>query len=453
MLETLLTLFYFILALFLLVTVHEYGHFLVARYCGVKVLRFSFGFGKVLASWYDKKGTEYAWSLIPLGGYVKMLDEREGHLIQNDRSLAFDNQSVQARMAIVLAGPFFNLLFAFIALWLVLVIGMTSLAPMIGDITPASIAAQAGLTPQHEILSLDGKKTSSWRDVQYALMPLIGTHGNVEITVKPLKGGKIETRHLPLAQWTVEKNNPDILGSLGITPFVPSIPPIIGEVVSGTPAALAGLQTGDLVQSMNGTPISDWLVLVDFVKLHPNAPLELVVNRQGQQKIFVITLSSMMNNSRAEGLLGVRSQRLEWPTNWLRTQREGPMQALHTAFHQTIKLTGTTFLLIGRLAMGQLPLKNLSGPLAIAQGARESSRSGASQYLSFLALISISLGVLNLLPIPMLDGGQFLFFLIEFVTRRPIPQRLKSIGVSVGILLMISMMLIALSNDVSRLIG
>ena len=451
--QVILTLFYFMCALLLLITVHEYGHFLVARCCGVKVLRFSFGFGKVLASWHDKRGTEFAFSLVPLGGYVKMLDEAEGPVPKDQRHRAFNNQSIGARMAIVLAGPLFNFLFAFVALWLVLVIGITSLAPIISDIRPGSLAYRAGLTSKQEILSFDGKKTASWHDVEYALMPLIGTHEPVEISVKPLSGTQVKRLMLPLDHWQLDVKNSDVLGSLGITPFMPSIPPIIGEVVGASPAASAGLQIGDVVTSVNKRHISDWLVLVDIVKHHPSERLLLGITRHGHHKSFFITVGTATNHGRTEGFLGVRSQSLDWPLHWQRTTRESPIQAMETAFKQTIGLTGATFSLIGRLVMGKLPLNSLSGPVGIAQGAGDSARGGLSHYLSFLALLSISLGVLNLLPIPMLDGGQFLYCLIELMIRRPLSDRLKLIGVSVGFMLLLTMMMIALTNDVSRLMG
>lgn len=233
----------------MLITVHEYGHFIVARLCGVKVLRFSFGFGKVLARWHDKQGTEYAWSLFPLGGYVKMLDESEGEVPASERHLAFNNKSVWARIAIVVAGPFFNFLLAFLALWLVLVIGIHSLAPMIEEVKPNSIAAMAGLKAKQEIVMLNDKEIDSWRDFQFALMPLIGSNEAINITVKSLGDGKYTSLVLPLDSWKLDAKNPDPLGSLGIVPFIPTIPPIIGEVVEGSPAGIAGLQPGDIVKN------------------------------------------------------------------------------------------------------------------------------------------------------------------------------------------------------------
>lgn len=449
--NTIVTLLYFILALLLLIVIHEYGHFLVARCCGVKVLRFSFGFGKVLASWQDKRGTEYAWSLIPLGGYVKMLDEAEGEVLESERHLAFNNKSIWARIAIIIAGPLFNFIFAFLALWLVLVIGIKSLAPIIGDVKPSSIAARAGITSQQEIISLSDKKITSWRDFQYALMPLLGSTESVVITVKSLNNQQEQTLILPLNNWHVDAKNPDVLDSLGIIPFTPTVPPIIGDVMDESPAHSAGLQVGDVITAVNDHAVTDWLALVDFVKQRPNQQIKLATTRKGESKVYLIKIASVVNEGRAEGVLGVRSQRIDLPPHWLRLQREAPLQAIATAFDQTIELTGATFKLIGRLVTGKLPIQSISGPVGIAQGAGESARNGLSYYLSFLALVSISLGVLNLLPIPMLDGGQLLYCLVELIRRRPLSEEIKSIGVYLGLFLLVTLMIIALSNDLSRL--
>lgn len=447
------TLFYFFLALLVLITVHEYGHFIVARLCGVKVLRFSFGFGKVLARWHDKKGTEYAWSLFPLGGYVKMLDEAEGEVPENERHLAFNNKSVWARIAIVVAGPLFNFLLAFFALWLVLVIGIQSLAPIVEKVVPNSIAAKSGFEAKQEILSLNNKQIASWRDFQFALMPLLGSDETIDITVKSLVNGRQTSLVLPLNQWKIDPQNPDPLGSLGLVPFIPSIPPVVGEVVVDSPAHKMGLQTGDIVKKMNGKSLEDWLDLVDFVRAHPNQSLTLTILRQGKEYTSTAQIGSKTEGNKQEGFLGVRSQKVDWPPQWLRLQRQGPIEAAGTAFKQTIELTGATFTLIGRFATGKLGLKTISGPVGIAQGAGESARSGLTYYLSFLALVSISLGVLNLLPIPMLDGGHLLYCIVEVIRGKPLSDEIKSLGVYVGLVFLVALMVLALSNDVSRLIG
>lgn len=448
-----LTLFYFFLALLLLITVHEYGHFLVARLCGVKVLRFSFGFGKVLARWHDKRGTEYAWSLFPLGGYVKMLDEAEGEVPVNERHLAFNNKPVWARIAIIVAGPLFNFIFAFVTLWLVLVIGIQSLAPMVAEVKPGSIAALAGFAPKQEILALNNKKIASWRDFQFALMPLLGSDLPVTLSVKSLENGQKKTLILPLANWKLDARKPDPLGSLGITPFIPAIPPVIGEVVDNSPAQTAGLKKDDVIKQLNGKPLDDWLDLVDYVRLHPDEQLTLAISRHGYNETIHLHTGSKVNNGQNEGFVGLRSQIVDWPAQWLRLQRQGPLQAIATAFTQTFELTSATFSLIGRFITGKLALQSISGPVGIAQGAGESARSGLTYYLSFLALVSISLGVLNLLPIPMLDGGHLLYCVIEIICGRPLSDGVKSVGIYLGLVFLMGLMLLALSNDLSRIVN
>ncbi|MFI4918208.1 MAG: RIP metalloprotease RseP [Legionellales bacterium] len=447
------TILYFLLALLLLVTVHEYGHFQVARWCGVKVLRFSFGFGPILARWHDKKGTEYAWSLFPLGGYVKMLDESEDEVATHEKHLAFNNQSVWVRIAIVLAGPLFNFIFAFVALWLVLVIGMQSLAPMIDSVQANSIAAKAGLKAKQEIIGFNGLKINSWHDFQYAMMPLIGSDKTVTLTVKSLVDGQQSNLSLPLSTWKLDDKKPDPLKSLGIEPFIPAIPPVVGAVVPDSPAAKAGLQIGDKLLSVNGLLFDDWLFFVDYVKAHPKTQMILNINRNGSVQRMALLSGSQNNANKVEGFIGIRSQKVDWPQNWLRLEREGPIPAVGKALLQTWQLSKTTVVLMGRLAMGKLGLKNISGPVGIAQEAGESGRSGLVSYLFFLALISISLGVLNLLPIPMLDGGHLLYYVLEIIRRKPVSEGTKAIGVYCGLLLLAILMCVAMTNDLSRLIG
>lgn len=447
------TIFYFILALLLLITIHEFGHFIVARLCGVKVLRFSFGFGKVLTSWTDKRGTEYAWSLFPLGGYVKMLDETEGNVPEELRHKAFNNKSVWARMAIVLAGPFFNFLFAFMALWLMWMIGIKSLAPIIDDVKPGSIMARAGVAGNQEIIALDNKPINSWRDFQYALMPLLGSEYDVPMTVRSLKNHQTNHMLLPLGNWKIDPKSNDALDSLGIIPFVPKIPPIIGSIAENSPAKTADLQKGDRFLSVDSKPISDWLDLVNYVHERPNQSITLEVDRKGVVKKHYLTTGSIIKDGESQGFLGVISQKVDWPKHWLRQQSEKPAAAAEKAFHQTVQLTATTFTLMGRLLIGKLPVQSLSGPVGIAQGAGQSARGGLAYYLSFLALVSISLGALNLLPIPVLDGGHFLYYVIEVIRRKPLSDEVKSTGAYLGIVLLMTLMVIALTNDISRLAG
>jgi regulator of sigma E protease len=443
--------FYFILALFILVTVHEFGHFIVARWCGVKVLRFSFGFGKVLASWRDRRGTEYAWSLIPLGGYVKMLDEEEGEVSPSEKHLAFNQQSVWAKMAIAFAGPLFNFLFAFFAFWLVLVLGIQSLAPMVDRVIPGSIASQSGFKAGEEIVAFNGSPIKSWRAFQYKLISRIGTQDKVQVDVKSMTTGENATRTLDLAGWSFDGKNKDMLLTLGIKPFVPTIPPLVGEVLPDSPASATGLKTGDVILKADGKPIDDWFDLLEWVKNNPAKLSTIVVRRQGVETSLPVKLGMAQKNGHMIGSLGVRSQQTNWPQGWLRIERSSPIAALKGAFQQTVDLTMTSFVFIGRLATGKLSLHGISGPVGIAQGAGDSAKVGFAYYLSFLALISISLGVLNLLPIPILDGGHLFYYLIELIVRRPLSVQFKSIGMYIGFTFLMALMILALTNDIGRI--
>lgn len=447
------TLLYFFLALLLLVTIHEYGHFQVARWCGVKVLRFSFGFGPVLARWRGKKGTEYAFSLVPLGGYVKMLDESEGDVAPEEKHLAFNNQPLWMRVAIVLAGPLFNFMFAFVALWLVLVIGMYSLAPMIDSVRPDSIAFKAGLHAKQEILAVNDTKINSWRDFQYALMPLIGSQEQILLSIKSMADGEESKVTLPLADWHFDDKQPDPLKSLGINPFIPTIPPVLGEVIPDSPGSKAGLKAGDELLSVNAESFKDWMFLVDYVKQHPDTNLTLQLKRKDVVQDITVHTGTQTTEGKTEGFIGVRPAKVDWPAHWLRLEREGPFAAVGMALKQTAQLTQTTVTLMKRLVTGQLGLKNISGPVGIAQGAGDSGRSGIAYYLFFLALVSISLGVLNLLPIPMLDGGHLLYYAIEFIRGKPLSEYARSVGMYLGLMLLTGLMALALTNDISRLVG
>ena len=449
----LLTLFYFFLALFLLVTIHEYGHFLVARLCGVKVLRFSFGFGKPLARWHDKKGTEYVFSILPLGGYIKMLDEAEGVVAEKDRHLAFNNKSVYARMAIVLAGPLFNLMFALLAFWLALMIGTLSLAPIIDKVIPHSLADQAGFSAKEEIITLNQQPITSWHDFQYQLIPKLGSSETVHIRVKSILNHQQKTLALPLQNWQPTQQDDPLISSLGLVPFIPNIPPIVGKVMEDSVAKRAGFLIHDRIISVNEKPMSSWLNFVHFVKEHPETKLIINLKRDNQFKTLILTTTSQKIDGKLEGYIGLRVQPIQFPQKWLRFDRQGPLKAAVTALRQTIDLTQATIMMVVRLLTGQLGFTSLSGPIGIAQGAGNSARAGLTSYLSFLAFISISLGVINLLPIPILDGGHFIYHLIELICRRPLSEKSKIKGFYIGFILIVMLLFIAVFNDFSRLLG
>jgi regulator of sigma E protease len=322
---------------------------------------------------------------------------------------------------------------------------------MIQSTTSDSIAARAGLTANQEIINVNEVPINSWQSFQYAMMPFIGSKDTLVIRLKSLKNGVESQVSLPLIDWKLNDKNPDLLKSLGIEPFIPSIPPIVGEIVPDSPAAKSQLQKGDFLLHVNGQHIKDWLYLVNYVKAHPDTSLTLEFKRKGHQQQIALFSGHQNNQGKVEGFLGLKSEKVDWPNNWLRLEKKAPLEALGVAFRQTFKLTGTTFILMGRLVTGQLGLKTISGPLGIAQGAGNSGRNGLVSYLFFLALVSISLGVLNLLPIPLLDGGHLLYYAVEFIRGKPLSEAAKSIGIYFGLLLLAALMGIALTNDISRL--
>jgi regulator of sigma E protease len=379
-----------------------------------------------------------------------MLDENEAPVAPQEQHLAFNRQALRHRVAIVLAGPLFNFLFAAIALSLVFMIGIKSFVPIVGEVKPGSVAALAGLNANDEILSVNGQLTKSWYEVQAALIPLYDSKKNLDLTVKALNASAAHPITLALANAPLNDQT-DLLEGLGLSPFLPPIPPVIGEVASASPAQNAGLQRGDRILAVNGEPINDWLVLVNKVKSSQGL-LHLSLLRDGRQENISVQVEHITKQGQTQAYLGVYSKPMDWPPGFVRWHRESPFMAVRMGVEKTFLMTKMTFQLIGRLFIGQVSLKTLSGPVGIAQGAGESARSGGVYYLSFLALLSISLGVLNLMPIPLLDGGHLLYYFFEWIHRRPLSEGVKSIGLYVGLVFLVTLMIIALKNDLTRLI-
>ena len=435
-----------------LVAVHEYGHFWVARRCGVKVLRFSIGFGTSLFSWRDRQGTEYSVAAIPLGGYVKMLDEREGEVSPEELDMAFNRKSVLQRIAVVGAGPLANLGLAIAAYWFLFLSGESGYVPLIGEVQSGSVAEVAGLEPGQEIVAVDGSPTPTWQALSFRLLDRIGDTGTISFAVKYPNSDVIYESEAVLQRWLSEQEQPDLFGGLGITLYTPDVPPIVDEVVSGSPAEAVGLQPGDEVLRADGVPMPLWMDWVEYVRARPQQPIELEYSRDGVLLQGVIVPDRVTDDSgEAFGRVGVGVAMPVMPPEMVRQFQRGPLQALGASFTRTGELVGFTLNSIKKMLMGLISPKNLSGPITIAKVATASAKSGLESYISFLALLSVSLGVLNLLPIPVLDGGHLLFYTVELLAGRPVPEKIQALGYQVGLFLVLGIMVLALYNDFARL--
>lgn len=450
MLHTLWIVAWFIVALIILVAVHEFGHFWIARLLGVKVLRYSIGFGKVLFSWRDRKQTQYAISAIPLGGYVKMLDEREGPVAPAELPYAFNRKPLYARAAIVLAGPLFNILFAVIAYWLMYCIGMTDIVPVIKDVSVDSIAARAGLSAQHEIVEIAGKPVHSWTDVRLSIVRELGSHAKIPVTTRSLTDQVQQTLYLNVQGWEVEGPDLDIVNSLGIHPDLPHILPVVDIVLPDTPAAIAGLRVGDRILALNGEAVKTWEGLVSNIANHPRKDIILSVSREQQEITIPLKLGEMRVNGKTVGYLGIKPEPIKWPSYLLHDVRYQPLEAIVPAIKTTWNLFILSWRMLGKMLVGHLSFGSVSGPIGIAQAAGYSASLGLSYFLNFLALISLSLAMVNLLPIPLLDGGHLLYYLIEAFTRKPVSEHIQALGIRIGVIFLLAVMLLAFYNDISR---
>ncbi|PAV24838.1 site-2 protease [Tamilnaduibacter salinus] len=446
-LQTILAL---IVTLGILVTIHEYGHFWVARRCGVRVLRFSVGFGKPLFSRYDRHGTEFAVAAIPLGGYVKMLDEREGPVPDEQLHEAFTRKSPGQRIAIASAGPIANFLFAIVAYWLLSVVGFTSVAPVVGQVTPDSVAERMGLSSGTEIVAIDGRSVSDWRDVGGRLLERAGEQGAVMVTVE--EGGQRRTLTTDLKGWRLEGRQPDPIGRFGIEPYRPDIPPVLGRIVDGSPAQASGLQQGDRVKAVDGEPVGDWFDLVDRIQAAPGETLTMTIQRNGHETILSVTPEPVEGEAgQTIGRVGAGVAPIEWPEGSLRHNQFGPLESIPRALGETWSDTRMILVAVKKMVTGLLSPENLSGPITIARVAEATVSSGFQDFIGFLAYLSISLGILNLMPVPVLDGGHILFYSIEAIRRKPVSEQAQAIGVRIGLALILTIMVFALYNDLMRL--
>ena len=450
MLSILWNLAAFIVALGVLITVHEFGHFWVARRCGVRVERFSIGFGKALWRRTDKLGTEYVIALIPLGGYVKMLDERAEPVAPELRHYAFNNKTVGQRAAIIAAGPIANFLFAIFAYWLVFIIGVPGVRPVVGEITPNSIAAQAQIQPGTELKAVDGIETPDWDAVRLQLVAKIGDE-HTTLSVAQFGSDQRQDKTLDLRHWAFEPDKQDPVSSLGIRPRGPQIEPVLSEVQVNSAASKAGLQAGDRIVKVNGQPLTQWMTFVTLVRDNPDEPLALDIERQGSSLSLTLTPDSKEVNGKAEGFAGVVPKVIPLPDEYKTVRQYGPFSAILEASDKTWQLMKLTVSMLGKLITGDVKLNNLSGPISIAQGAGMSAEFGVIYYLMFLALISVNLGIINLFPLPVLDGGHLLFLAIEKLKGGPVSERVQDFSYRIGSILLVLLMGLALFNDFSRL--
>jgi regulator of sigma E protease len=474
MVEVLQSILALVVTLSILVTIHEFGHYWVARMCNVHVLRFSVGFGQTIFSRRGRppaqsappsdqaigtrsneplEGTVFAVAAIPLGGYVKMLDEREGFVPDDLKHMAFNRKPVLQRIAIVAAGPIANFLLAIVAYWVLFMAGVTGIAPKIGAVDPHSIAGQQGFVQGMEIVAVDGEPTHTWSEVNMQLFSRIGDTGDIEFTILPPGSSHaVVQKQVSVTEWLSDAENPFPTSDLGLIPDYPPIPAIIGGVVAGGAAASSGLQSGDKIIAFDATPISDWATLVGQIQSRPDRAVELTVLRAGSHLMISVTPKGVaQEDGSIRGFIGASREAFELPAEMQRTVRYPFYSAWIPAVEKTWSVTVFTLDSIRKMISGAISSKNLSGPITIAQVANATAQSGLESFIGFIALLSISLGVLNLLPIPILDGGHLLYYLVELVTRKPVPERVQVWGMQIGMFLIGSVMLLAFYNDLSRL--
>jgi regulator of sigma E protease len=442
------TVLWFLVAIGVLVVIHEFGHYLAARLAGVKVLRFSVGFGKPLFSRrLGRDQTEWTVSALPLGGYVKMLDEREGAVPAGEVHRAFNRAGVWRRISIVLAGPMANFLLAVVLYWALFLNGLPALKPMIGEPPAGTPAAIAGLAAGDEIDRVNDTEIRSFQDLRLTLLRAGVAGSRVELG---LKSGR--TVELDVAGVQTDQLDQDPLQPLGISRFDPEIPAVIGKVIEDGAAARSNLQAGDRIRSVDGKPQASWQEWVRLIRSSPQQTLEVEVERAGSHLVLSLTPDSVEESGKRVGKIGAAPQVDETILAGLMTEvRYGPVDGLIQGVKKTWDMSVFTLEMLGRMVLGQVSWKNLSGPLTIADYAGQSAALGWISFVSFLALVSVSLGVLNLLPVPVLDGGHLLYYIYEVLTGRAVSEKVMEYGMRIGMALLLLLMSLALYNDLQRL--
>ncbi len=446
MVDIVIQLLAFLVTLGILVTFHEWGHFYAARKLGVKVLRFSVGFGKPLWQKIGKDGVEYVVAGIPLGGYVKMLDEREAEVPDELKKQAFNRQPLWKRNIIVLAGPVANFVLAIAAFWIMFMMGVISLKSELGTVTADSLAAKSGLQAGDQIIAIDGEPVVDWEDTQFALARRMGDAAPIEVLV--LRGNQEKSVVIDTTEWTYDDRRPDLLKSLGMKPARPQI--ILGDVVVGMPADKAGLKTGDHVIAVNGEPLEGWQAFVDWIAQSQGNALTLTIVRDEQEQTVEVIPQSTEDGYKI-GTGPDREYFTAFYEKRIVTKKYGFFEAFNAAIERFWDMIELTVTFIKKLILGEVSTKSLGGPLAIAEGAGSSARGGLVIFLGFLGMISVNLGLINLLPIPVLDGGHLLFNIMEAIKGKPLSEATQEYGMRIGMVLVLGLMAIAIINDFARL--
>ena len=449
-----MTLLAFVAAVVLLVMFHEYGHYWVARRCGVKVLVFSLGFGKVIyRKRFANSDTEWVLSMIPLGGYVKMLDEREGEVLPAELHRAFNRKPVLQRMAIVVAGPIANFVLAILLYWILFMHGIEGLKPVLGDVPKGTPAALAAMHKGEQILSVNGVSIPSWQELRWTLMTL-ALKNRRQVDVEASDGGAIVHHELDMRGLQVRDLEGEFLDKLGLHTEQPAIAPVIGMLTEKGVARQAGLREGDVILRANGVPVENWGQMVELVRENPKHQIRMDVQRGQQTLNFVVIPEVVTESGRMIGRIGAapRFDQKAWQS-MVTTVSYGPLDALGQSLSKTWQTSVISLEMLGKMVVGEVSVKNLSGPVTIADYAGQSAHMGLIAYLGFLALISISLGVLNLLPVPLLDGGRLLYYVAESVKGSPVSERAWENGQKIGIALLGTLMILAFYNDINRLIS
>ena len=449
-----ITLLAFIGAIALLVVFHELGHFWVARRCGVKVLRFSVGFGKVIyRKRFARSDTEWVISAIPLGGYVKMLDEQEEAVAPEELAYAFNRQPVLQRMVIVVAGPLANFLLAIVLYWGLFMYGLPGLKPTLGEVPPDSPAAYAQMQSGETILSINGETIPSWQELRWTILELALRRGEVKIEARSAQGEALY-HALDISGLEAKDMEGEFLGKLGLHSYQPVVLPVIGKLVEGGVAQRAGLLEGDHVLRANGMMMQRWGELVEMIRTHPGQTVRLDIQRGEMTSSIELVPQGVEESGQRVGKIGAgpRVDNAAWQAMLVEVSY-GPLGAFSQSLRKTWETSVITLKMLGKMVLGEVSVKNLSGPITIASYAGQSAETGVVAYLSFLALISISLGVLNLLPIPLLDGGHLLYYVAELVKGSPVSEQAWEVGQKIGIALLGTLMVFAIYNDINRLIS